>query len=213
MFPDLTRDDVFRLETRRLWLRWPRGADGQAVARLAGVKEVAEMTASIPHPYPPHGADAFILGARRSNAEGSALDLLITPKSRPDQVMGGVGIRVGSCGSNLGYWLGQPYQGEGYATEAAQALIDAFFTLTPASDLSACTRVVNPASRRVLEKCGFQHEGAGFADFPARGGRLPVDRFRLDRKTWASLKSWSRGGMFVEDPALHEPVPLPMAAE
>ena len=38
MFPDLTRDDVFRLETRRLWLRWPRLADAQAIVRLAGEK-------------------------------------------------------------------------------------------------------------------------------------------------------------------------------
>src|SRR5919112_4375433 len=60
MFPDLTRDDVFRLETRRLWLRWPRHADGQAIVRLAGEKAVAEMTALIPHPYPPEGATSFV---------------------------------------------------------------------------------------------------------------------------------------------------------
>ena len=35
MFPELTRDDVFRLETRRLWLRWPRMADANAILRLA----------------------------------------------------------------------------------------------------------------------------------------------------------------------------------
>jgi hypothetical protein len=53
MFPDLTRDDVFRLETRSLWLRWPRIADAAAIARQAGEKAVAEMTANIPHTYPP----------------------------------------------------------------------------------------------------------------------------------------------------------------
>src|SRR3712207_4191950 len=57
MFPDLTRDDVFRLETRRLWLRWPRHADCQAIVRLAGEKAVADMTARIPHPYDPHDAE------------------------------------------------------------------------------------------------------------------------------------------------------------
>ena len=56
MFPDLTRDDVFRLETRRLWLRWPRLADVQAIVRLAGEKAVADMTARIPHPYHPEDA-------------------------------------------------------------------------------------------------------------------------------------------------------------
>ena len=46
MFPELTRDDVFRLETRRLWLRWPRMADASAILRQAGEKAVAEMTAT-----------------------------------------------------------------------------------------------------------------------------------------------------------------------
>ena len=59
MFPDLTRDDVFRLETRRLWLRWPRHGDVQALVRLVGEKAVAEMTARIPHPYGPDHATAF----------------------------------------------------------------------------------------------------------------------------------------------------------
>src|SRR5512134_4101613 len=70
MFPDLTRDDVFRLETRRLWLRWPRLADAQAIVRLAGEKAVAEMTARIPHPYHPEDAERFVFQARRSNADG-----------------------------------------------------------------------------------------------------------------------------------------------
>jgi len=81
MFPDLTRDDVFRLETPRLWLRWPRASDAAAIRRIAGAAEVAQRTASIPHPYPPGAAEAFILAARAANAvaagePGLALDLI-----------------------------------------------------------------------------------------------------------------------------------------
>jgi RimJ/RimL family protein N-acetyltransferase len=53
MFPDLARDDVFRLETARLWLRWPRAADAPAIHRYCSRWEVAQFTARIPHPYPP----------------------------------------------------------------------------------------------------------------------------------------------------------------
>ena len=81
MFPDLTRDDVFRLETRRLWLRWPRLADVQAVVRLAGEKAVAEMTARIPHPYSAQDAERFVFQARQNNADGTGLQLAITPKA------------------------------------------------------------------------------------------------------------------------------------
>jgi RimJ/RimL family protein N-acetyltransferase len=201
MFPDLTRDDVLRLETRRLWLRWPRQIDAQAVAHLAGEKDVAHMTATIPHPYTLQDADSFIVAARRANVEGSGLTLAISPKGKPGKLMGLVGFgprREGSRAgeqAELGFWLGQPYWGEGFMTEAVQAMLDAFFTITAGDDVVASVRVINPNSRRVLEKCGFAYLGSGLRDLPARGGRFPVDDFHLDRRTWTSLKSWRQAGM------------------
>ncbi len=189
MFPDLTRDDVFRLETARLWLRWPRAADAQAIARLAGEKAVAEMTGTIPHPYPPDGAQPFILEARRGNAEGGRLTLAITRKGR-DEAIGMIALVPASGsfenhgGLELGYWIGQPFWGQGYAPEAARALIDAAFQLTPVETICASARVINAASRRVVEKCGFTHVGSCLRAFPARGGALAVDRFELERDAW-----------------------------
>lgn len=205
MFPDLTRDDVFRLETRRLWLRWPRLADAQAVVRLAGEKAVADMTARIPHPYHPDQAERFIFEARRSNANGDGLQLAITPKGKPNSLIGMVGITPDpeTGKPNLGYWLGIPAWGHGYATEAARALIDAFFAYGDGSEITACARVINPPSRRVLEKCGFAYQGAGLSELPARCGLYPVDHFRLDRRTWESLKAWGHTG-FIPEPACLE---------
>jgi RimJ/RimL family protein N-acetyltransferase len=192
MFPDLTRDDVFRLETRRLWLRWPRQADATAIIRLAGEKAVAEMTGAVPHPYSPADADAFILGARTANAEGTRLAMAITPRAKPGQLIGVVGIKDdGSSVPTLGYWLGTPFWNNGFATEAARALIDAFFAYGEGQELAASARVINPGSRRVLEKCGFTAVSSGLQGGPARRGVLPVDHFRLDRRKWESLKAWS----------------------
>ncbi|MBM6595437.1 GNAT family N-acetyltransferase [Microvirga pudoricolor] len=208
MFPDLTRDDVFRLETRRLWLRWTRLADAQAIVRLAGEKSVADMTAHIPHPYTPQDAERFIFAARQSNADGQGLQLAITPKGRPNALIGMVGITPGSEKGQptLGYWLGTPSWGQGYATEAVRALIDAFFAYGDEMELRASTRVINPTSRRVLEKCGFAYQGTGLVEFPARGGFYPADEFRLDRRAWESLKSWGHTGL-VREPAYEaEPV-------
>jgi RimJ/RimL family protein N-acetyltransferase len=200
MFPDLTRDDVFRLETRRLWLRWPRLADAQAVVRLAGEKAVADMTARIPHPYPPEQAERFIFQARRANANGESLQLAITPKGKPNSLIGMVGISLSAETGKpeLGYWLGTPSWGQGYATEAVRALIDAFFAYGDETELTASARVINPASRRVLEKCGFAYQGAGLMELPARGGLYPADHFRLDRRAWESLKTWSHMGLVPE---------------
>lgn len=203
MFPDLTRDDVFRLETRRLWLRWPRLADAQAIVRLAGEKAVAEMTALIPHPYPPESAEPFLFHARKTNADGHSLQLAITLKGKPNAVIGMVGIGPGleDHRPHLGFWLGMPYWGQGFATEAARALIDAFFAYGEKDELTSSARVINPASRRVLEKCGFAYQGAGLVELPARGGFYPVDHFRLDRRAWESLKTWGPMGL-VREPAI-----------
>ncbi len=193
LFADLARDDVFRLETSRLWLRWPRLADAEAMTDLASDARVAEMTARIPHPYPANRAEEAIFSARKANALGEALMLAMARKERPDRLIGMIALHAGDGPDALmlGYWLGKPHWGDGLATEAAQAMIDAGFTLTRAGAIEADARVINPASRRVLEKCGFRHAGSRLAEMPARGGVFPCDAFRLDRKTWASLRNWA----------------------
>jgi RimJ/RimL family protein N-acetyltransferase len=192
MFPDFVRDDVFRLESSRLWLRWPQAADAKRLAALAGNKAVAEMTARIPHPYQFSDGENFILTARKANSEGARLDLVIACKNRPMELIGGIGLSParGERVATLGYWLGEPYWGKGFITEAAQALIDLVFGMTGVLEIEAEARVINPASRRVMEKCGFAYVGTGLSEAPARGGPLPCDRFRLDRKAWSSLRSW-----------------------
>lgn len=209
MFPDLTRDDVFRLETGRLWLRWPRRADAPTIARLAGEKIVAEMTAGIPHPYPDGTAEAFVAKRRRSNAEGAGLSLVVTPRKKPMQPIGCVTIAGRALDGRpaLTLWLGRPAWDQGFATEAARALIDAFFAYTEGREVLASARVINPAARRVVEKCGFAYLGSGLQPGPARGGVISVDEFRLDRRAWESLKSWSRLGYVPAGlPEEHEPI-------
>jgi len=186
MFPDLFRDDVFRIETRRLWLRWPTARDAESIQRLAGDPAVAEMTAGIPLPFERAAADDFIVASRAGNAAGSGLILALAERARPGRAIGVISITrgTGEAPAPLGYWLGRPHWGHGLMTEAADALVHAWFDWTPATRLDASTRVTNPASRRVLEKAGFVWTGRGIASFPARGGEREVDRFRLERGRW-----------------------------
>ena len=187
MFPDISRDDIFRLETERLWLRWLRASDAPAISAFAGLAEVAQMTASIPHPYPAGEAERFILHARASTAGGDALILAATTKGKGRPVVGLVSAQVEEPGEvELGYTIGPAYAGRGYATEAVRALVEAVFNLTEARALVANSRTINPASRRVLEKCGFAHAGTGLKVLAARGGRHPCDFFRRDRHEWAA---------------------------
>jgi RimJ/RimL family protein N-acetyltransferase len=108
-------------------------------------------------------------------------------------------VPVGACGvaaydetaPEIGYWLGAPFWNRGFATEAVRALIDFAFTELEHDSLSAGARVTNPASRRILEKCGFQWTGVGLVRIRALNSSAPIDRFRLDRGLWTSLRSWS----------------------
>ncbi|MGA2042497.1 MAG: GNAT family N-acetyltransferase [Roseiarcus sp.] len=201
MFPDIARDDVFRLETKRLWLRWPRVADARAVERYSSRWEVARMTSRIPHPYPPGEAERFIFTAREANALGRDLILVIAPirgKRDPVGMLSLEGRRQGRL--TLGYALAPEVWGKGLATEAATAAIDAGFALTDAVEMLATSHVENAASRRVLEKCGFVHGGTGLEGAPARGGMVPCDRFRLERAAWTSRRAPPPGAVPPHEP-------------
>jgi RimJ/RimL family protein N-acetyltransferase len=174
------------LETERLILRPPRLEDANAIAALANDRRIAENTARIPHPYRVADAEAFIAGV---NVAGGETVFLVTDLD--DTILGGCGVGVlDGQGPELGYWLGVPFWGKGYATEAVRAVIDYAFTELDYAFLNAGARVTNPGSRRVLEKCGFQWTGVGLYRIRAIASSAPIDRFRLERRIWESLKSW-----------------------
>jgi RimJ/RimL family protein N-acetyltransferase len=109
-----------------------------------------------------------------------------------DALIGSCGLDLRGDDPELGYWLGVPHWGCGFATEAARAVIDHAFGKLDLQALQSGARVTNPASRRVLEKCGFQWTGVRLIRVRAIASSAPADRFRLDRGLWASLKSWGR---------------------
>jgi RimJ/RimL family protein N-acetyltransferase len=178
------------LETERLVLRTPRDRDAEMIAMLANDRRIAENTLRIPHPYALTDAQAFIGSANATEGETA---FVIT--GRDETILGACGIaKLDGKTPEIGYWLGIPFWGNGYATEAARAVIDHAFVDLGHEMVVAGTRVSNPASRRVLEKCGFQWTGVGLYRIRALKSSAPCDRFRLDRGLWASLKSWGRVG-------------------
>jgi RimJ/RimL family protein N-acetyltransferase len=175
------------LETARLVLRAPRLGDAKTIATLANDRHIAENTARIPHPYKLSAAKDWIGGVNKSPDEEQYVITL------PDgTLIGACGIESRDDAPSLGYWLGQAFWRKGYATEAVRALIDHAFGDLEHDELQSSARVTNPASRHVLEKCGFQWTGVGLCRIRAIHSSAPVDRFRLERGIWASLKSWGQ---------------------
>ena len=175
------------LETKRLALRAPRLEDAKTVAALANDRRIAENTARIPHPYKMSDAESFITGANKAGGEAVFLITL-----RDETIVGACGLLMHEQMPELGFWLGVPHWGQGYATEALHAVIDYAFTDLAHESLQAGARVTNPASRRVLEKCGFQWTGVGLYRINSIKSSAPIDRFRLERGIWSALKTWGR---------------------
>ncbi|MGB6755986.1 MAG: GNAT family N-acetyltransferase [Xanthobacteraceae bacterium] len=174
------------LKTEQLVLRAPRLADVKAIARLVNDRRIAENTARIPHPYGVADAEQFLASVNRQDGEATFAIVL------EGEIIGMCGIAPREAAAELGYWLGVPHWNYGYATEAVRAVIDHAFSDLEHDALQAGARVSNPASRRVLEKCGFQWTGVGLYRIRAIKSSAPLDRFRLDRGLWASLKAWGR---------------------
>lgn len=183
MFPEITHDDIFRLETERMWLRWPRLSDAETIARLAGDAAVAEQTGSIPHPYNISDAEQFVRRARAENESGQGLVLALVLKGQPNEAIGVIGAHGSAFRGTayLGYWLGRPFWGQGLMTEAARVFVDLVFGVTSLGDIVSDALPGNLVSRRVQEKLGFTSLGEVVIDAPARGGAVTVERARLSR--------------------------------
>jgi RimJ/RimL family protein N-acetyltransferase len=174
------------LQTERLMLRRPTLADVKAIAHLANDRRIAENTRRLPHPYLQEHAIEFV----RAIAENKRETVFLIENNFVPIGMVGVDWRQPDA-LELGYWLGVEHWGQGFATEAARAVIDFTFEEFDVEHLISGARVANPTSRNILEKCGFQWSGVELHRFEALGSSTPVDCFRLSRSVWSSLKNWS----------------------
>lgn len=148
------------LTTERLVLRPFRLADGPEVQRLAGERAIADTTLAIPHPYPEGAAEEWIATHAPRFAEGIEAVFAVTRKPE-GELAGAIGLMIspGDAKAELGYWIGVPFWGRGYATEAGRAVLEYGFKDLGLHRIQARYIVRNPASGRVLEKLGMRTEG------------------------------------------------------
>lgn len=172
------------VQTERLLLRGPHMDDAPDMARLANDYAVASMLATMPHPYFAEDAREFI--SRMSDGQNGDCVYAITNANN--------GEFIGVCGIHedrsryelpfVGYWLGQPYWGSGYATEATRAMIDLFFKVTDRDCLMISARMDNQQSRRVIEKCSARYWKSGTQYNRQLGEVHQLDHFRISRQDW-----------------------------
>jgi ribosomal-protein-alanine N-acetyltransferase len=167
------------LHTERLTLRPFRLGDAHRFVTLAGDRAVARMTSDIPHPLHVWQCRRWLRQARGEVRFAIEHD---------GELIGGVGYfchrtRVGE----LGFWLGNPYWGHGFATEAARAVVQYAFTGGGLTALTSANFTDNPASARILEKPGFVGNGRMRTTSVARGHEVDGLTWQLDRDLARSL--------------------------
>jgi ribosomal-protein-alanine N-acetyltransferase len=165
------------LETERLRLRPYTEADIPELLPLIGTREVAATTRLV-HPYSEQDAKDFLVLAQNPDKVWLAMTL----RSDGRQI-GGVGLRVERQHQNaeLGYWLGAPYWGQGYATEAARGVLRYGFQELHLHRVYASHFKQNPASGRILQKLGMRYEGC------QRGHLRKLDQF-IDLELYGMLR-------------------------
>jgi ribosomal-protein-alanine N-acetyltransferase len=158
------------LESERLILRPPRPCDVQSMTVWLSDFDVARMTSRVPHPYGESDAEAFV-------AQGLPHRFVIQRKS-DELFLGMTGLHVEDDGE-FGYWLGKPFWGHGYATEAAGRLARYAFEVVGLESLHAGWFYDNPASGHVLAKLGARHNGSQLRDCRARATKILCHDMRL----------------------------------
>jgi len=192
-----SRDVGVKLETGRLILRPLVIEDAPVVARLAGRREIADTTLSIPHPYSEQQAREWI--AMRSGQGKPGKEVVFALTLKPDgKLIGAMGLGdIGAehCHAEMGFWIGVDCWGKGFATEAARAVIRFGFEELKLNRIYAHYMVRNPASGRVLDKVGMRREGLLRQRMRKWGVFEDVVLMAILRDDWISLEKLSQRGI------------------
>lgn len=163
------------LNTQRLVLRPFETSDAKRVQTLAGAKEIGDVTSTVPHPYPDGVAETWISTHLENWIKRDLVTYAIVEKNT-NSLVGCISlIRIGSELPELGYWIGVEYWGSGYCTEACQAILEFGYKEFNLKTIYGRHFARNPASGRVMEKCGLKYVKTAIE----QSGRLKGEEIKL----------------------------------
>jgi RimJ/RimL family protein N-acetyltransferase len=177
------------IQTSRLVLRPLREDDDARIFELIAHWEILRFLSTPPWPYEREHARTFV--AIRTQPNPNVITSVITH----DGALVGVidaAIKPASAaqpqrGYAIGYWLGQPYWGRGYMSEAARAFIEHVFEVTGNETIYSGAVSENGASLRVQDKLGFVRNGEAMLYIPSCGKELPSTHTVLTRARFVAL--------------------------
>ena len=169
------------LKTQRLILRPYTLDDAPELQRLIGERDVAATLMIVPHPYEDGMAEEWIGKRQDLFDKGEIVNFAVTHR-KDGYLIGGIGfhaIEREAERAEIGYWIAKPYWGNGYATEAARAVVKFGFEVMKLNRIHAAHFSNNPASGRIMRKIGMKYEGCR----------------RQHEKKWGELLDWECYGI------------------
>jgi ribosomal-protein-alanine N-acetyltransferase len=177
--------DLPTLETDRLIIRPPADSDIVSMPGVFNDPDIYAYTRNIPYPYTESDAEKCLARYRRLADEGKAITLF--PTLRDTGALIGLVVLVladDEGEAELGYAIGRPWWGRGYATEASRALLDYGFEELALEEINAHAMLRNPASSRVLEKLGMRSTGVMTDACEKDGEKFDAQGFVISRAEW-----------------------------
>ncbi|WP_269584057.1 GNAT family N-acetyltransferase [Roseibium sp. Sym1] len=169
------------IQTERLVLRAPRPEDLDNCVELLADYEVVKMLSRIPYPYDHEAGRSYLslsVERWRNIEEADELGFHI---DHDGQMIGAIGFKTLRETPKIGYWLGRPYWGRGFMSEAVAAAVAWLFRHTGHERLAGEAMTENAGSLKVLEKLGFRRVGEVGCTSVSRGATVPALRMEVTR--------------------------------
>ena len=203
-------DSIQGLRNSTIILRQPRRSDLEMLVALATTPVLAKNICCNWLPASRADAEEWYADVE-ADTKHSTVPFVMTDNK--GIVLGAIGLLKNKAGSEaeISVMIREGHWGKNYATQAIQAIADFAFSNPDKNQpslrsVTASCRVACGASRRVVEKCGFQYCGTGMAHSRHYDGKIPIDRYRLDHGIWTALRHWA--GASALTPADHSIDPL-----
>lgn len=149
-----------QITTERLFLNQLQVSDIPAIVAYASDKSISDYTLNLPYPYTEQDAVYWLNQAHQGFKTKTAYIFAIRLKEN-NAFAGGLALvpELRHSRAEISYWLGTPFWNKGYVTEAVNAAIRFGFETLLLHKMTAHYLEGNPASGRVMEKCGMTKEG------------------------------------------------------
>jgi ribosomal-protein-alanine N-acetyltransferase len=160
-----------------------RRSDRESLVEWLTDREIYDRTLRIPYPYTLADADRWIDIVELSTQANGGEPVVWAIREQTGRLIGAIGLDELIIGQShqveLGYWLAKPWLGHGIMTTVVEAVCRHAFENLGLTKIVAHVFLFNDPSARVLEKCGFRHEG--FLTKQKEGQAIEAKLYALDR--------------------------------